>query len=62
MPKPGGKLVRASIAARSLGLHVETIRTWIRKKKIDGVRLAGRWYVFRSALEKIQETQSTIEG
>lgn len=61
MPKPGGKLVRASVAARTLGLHVDTIRRWIRGGKIGGTRQARRWYVFRDDLDKLTRTQECVE-
>lgn len=56
MPTPGGKLVRASIAARELGVSWWTIKRWVRDRKIAGTRIAGRWYVSRKALEALRET------
>lgn len=61
MPKPGGKLVRATVAAETLGLCHETMRRWIRSRKISGVRVAGHWYVHREALDKILAAQSAVE-
>lgn len=61
MPKPGGKLVRVTVAAEALGLCHETVRRWIRTKRISGVRIARNWYVHRESLEKIMATRCTVD-
>lgn len=46
-----GAYVRASVAARLLGLHVRTVHHWISRGWIAGKREKnGRWYVSRAAL------------
>lgn len=59
MSEPG-KLVPAALVAKELGLDVRTVRAWIRKRRVGGVRIpkgeakrAG-YYMHRSAFEKLQ--------
>jgi len=61
MPTPGGALVRIGVAQRALGLRdPKTLRTWIRKGTIDGLKLNGKWYVKRESLNKILNTQGQM--
>lgn len=39
------RLVPAAAAAKRLGVTQRTVRRWIIRKEIAGVRIAGRWYV-----------------
>lgn len=54
---PGRKLVRASIAARRLGVSVRTVRRWIAIGSLEGVHVEsfrdgrGHWYAFSDALD-----------
>lgn len=61
MPVPGGALVSARIVARTLGLNILTIRRWIRKGRLDGLKISGRWYVKRDSLDRLLATRAIVE-
>lgn len=61
MPEPGGALVKCRIAAQAIGVKPVTIIKWIRRKRIDGIKHAGRWYVRRSALNALLASQSQMQ-
>lgn len=56
MPRPGGRMVPVSVVARETGMCVRTIKRWIRRKTLRGVKLSGRWYVNRAAWEALRAT------
>lgn len=51
----GGALVRATEAARELGVSARVLRRWIDSREISGLLLGGRWYVRRAELERIRD-------
>lgn len=61
MPKPGGMLVAVSIVARETGMSVRTIKNWIRKGQLAGLRQAGHWYVKRPAWERLKATLASAD-
>jgi excisionase family DNA binding protein len=41
-------------AAKALDLHVETIRLFLRYKKLDGLKVGRTWLVSRAAVKAYQ--------
>jgi excisionase family DNA binding protein len=39
-------------AAEKLGLHTETVRKWLREKRIGGVKVGRKWRVRESDLQR----------
>ena len=50
-----GALVRASEAARVLGVSPRVLRRWIDSREVAGCLIGGRWYVLRSELERVRD-------
>jgi uncharacterized protein YjcR len=48
-------LMRASAAAKMLGVHVSTVKRWIQMDIIDGRRIGAIWYVDRKLRIKEQK-------
>jgi excisionase family DNA binding protein len=42
-------------AAKTLSLHVETVRLFLRYKKLDGLKVGRTWLVSRAAVKAYQE-------
>lgn len=41
-------------AAKMLGVTTQTIRDWIRKGKVTGKKIGGRFFVLRSDIEDVE--------
>lgn len=55
---PAKQLFRPAEAARYIGVHVETIRRWIREGKIKSVRtIGGHNRIYRGDILRIMETK-----
>lgn len=50
-----GELVRATVAARRIGVCAATVRRWVRRGELAGSEVCGRVYVSRSSLEELLE-------
>lgn len=37
-------------------VKIDTVRGWVRRKKIKAVKIAGRWYVLESEKQKLYQT------
>lgn len=48
-----GALVKATVAARRIGVSAETVRAWLRAGTVSGVKIGRGWYMHRAALERI---------
>lgn len=62
-PLPRGVLVRATVAARRLGVSARTVRRWIAcgtlaGRRVMGARVAG-WFVYRDALDAFAKEGKT---
>lgn len=42
-------------AAKAIGRHPETIRQWCRSYPGFGVKIAGRWEVYKPALQQVAD-------
>jgi excisionase family DNA binding protein len=42
-------------AAEELDLHVETVRLFLRYKKLDGMKIGRTWLIPKKAVEEYQE-------
>ena len=42
-------------AAKMLGVTTQTIRDWIKKNKITGKKIGGRFFVLRSDIEEVKQ-------
>jgi len=68
IPKNGGdalsdELLTLQQVADEMQLHIETIRAWVREKKLPAYKISAREYrVRRSDLEKFLEDRRTIRG
>lgn len=50
-----GALVRASEAARVLGVSARVLRRWIDSREVTGCLIGGRWYVLRAEVERVRD-------
>lgn len=48
--------------AKSLGLHPNTVRKWLRAGRLSGVRVGNRWRVRERDLEAFLEPGKPTEG
>jgi excisionase family DNA binding protein len=57
------ELLNVEQVADELGVHVETIRKWIREKQLNAVYLGrrGGYRIRRSALEEFLRKRETIQ-
>lgn len=56
------ELLTLQQVADELQLHIETIRAWVRDKKLPAIKISSREYrVRRSALEKFLQDRETTE-
>ena len=50
-----GHLLMVPEVARKLHKDPSTIRRWIYEGRIDAIRVGGRWYVVRDAVDNLLE-------
>ncbi len=57
------ELLDVEQVAHELGVHVDTVRKWIRKKQLKAVNLGGRggYRIRRSALDEFMRKRETIQ-
>ncbi len=48
-------------AAEELDLHVETIRLFLRYKKLDGMKIGHTWFIPKTAIEEYQKKNKDKE-
>lgn len=56
------KLVAASEAAARLGVHPKTVWRLIKRGRLAGVQLVGRWLVQEDSLESLSKTYVGKKG
>jgi len=56
------KLVAASEAAQRLGVHHKTVSRLMRQGKLGAVKVANRWLLEESALERFAKTYVGKKG
>lgn len=54
LTKRRGRLLTAVVAAEWLGLHPVTVRRWISRGWLGGIRVGSRWYTTRDALRALE--------
>ncbi len=57
------ELLDVDTVAKELGMHVETVRKWIREKQLNAVNLGrrGGYRIRRSDLEQFLRKRETIQ-
>ena len=49
------KLLSAKEVAQALGVSVETVKRWLQKETVPGVKLGKQWRIKQSTLERLKE-------
>lgn len=52
-------LLSVEDAAEKLGLHPETLRRWLRAKRIGGVRVGRKWKLRESDIQRFVAANAT---
>ncbi len=45
-----GELIQTHIAARKVNVSTKTVLRWIEEGKLKAIKVAGRWYIYKSSM------------